>query len=182
MKKRLAYVFAVLLCLSSSAALAHGLNVFVRTEGGVEKGNAYFTGGVPAKNVKVQVVDAAGQVLGEMETDAEGNFTYSGKRPAGPVTFVASTPDGHRAESKLDGAERAGPAQANPVAAELVHDETVGAPAVASSEKQLGEIQVALDRLEQRLWLRDVIGGIGYIFGLAGLWALWKSRQGRGGQ
>jgi nickel transport protein len=160
-------MFNVLLCLASTTAVAHGLNLFVHEEAGGVKGSAYFTGGVPAKNVKVRVTDAAGHDVGGAETDAEGNFTYTGARPAGGVIFVASTADGHRAESKLEGEQGAGPA-------------TETAPAT-SSERQLGAIQEAIDRLEKRLWLRDVIGGIGYIFGLAGFWALWKSRRGRVG-
>ena len=152
--------------LAAPDASAHGLNLFVRDEGGVVKGNVYFTGGDPAQNMTVSVTDEFGSEFGTTTTDAEGNFTYSGKRPAGISIFVASTPDGHRAETKL------GSAQPGADAPRIV----ASAVSMKSYAAELTDIHAAIDRLENRLWLRDVIGGIGYIFGLAGLWALWKGR------
>ena len=38
-----------ILFLCASPAFAHALNLFVRDEGDAVKGNAYFTGGVPAR-------------------------------------------------------------------------------------------------------------------------------------
>ena len=156
--------------LSASDASAHGLNLFVRDEGSSVKGNAYFTGGDPARNIVIKVMDEAGTEFGETTTGSDGNFTYSGRRPTGLSIFVASTPDGHRAETQL---ESSGPGADAP---RLV----ASAVSVKSHEAQLTELHAAIDRLEHRLWVRDIIGGIGYIFGLAGFWALWRARQGHG--
>ncbi len=153
--------------LAASDAHAHSLNIFVRDEGGVAKGNAYFTGGDPAQNVTITVGNESGSEFGRTTTDSEGNFTYSGARPAGISVFVASTPDGHRAEARLS-------AKDDPEAAPRIVPS--GVTSMKSYDAELTDIHAAIDRLEHRLWLRDVIGGIGYIFGLAGLWALWKSR------
>ncbi len=157
--------------LFAANATAHSLNLFVHEEGGAAKGSAYFTGGIPAKNIEVVVLDSEDKTLGNIQTDAEGNFVYSGPRPGGVVRFVVSTPDGHRAESKLQSA-------AGDVSTEPASSPVATTPETTSDARQLGAIQEAIDQLEKRLWLRDVIGGIGYIFGLAGLWALWKSRSG----
>lgn len=46
--------------------------------------------------------------------------------------------------------------------------------AVARAVRPLRE-QLALER--ERARLRDVLGGIGYILGLAGLWAWWRARD-----
>jgi nickel transport protein len=162
------------LCFAASMAAAHSLNLFVRDEGATVKGNAYFSGGTPAQNLTVRAEDAQGNALGETTTDAEGNFIYAGARAAGTMTFVVSSPDGHRAESKIESAAGATPAA--PAAMPAASD-----AGMISYEAQLTRLHEAIDRLEKRLWMRDVIGGIGYIFGLAGLWALWKVRSRRDG-
>ncbi len=174
-------IIGAVVTLAAFGASAHSLTLFVHEEGGAVKGSAYFTGGNPAKNVGVQVIDAADKTVAEIETDDAGNFIYTGPRPGGALRFVVSTADGHRAESKLESVSSGAPAaEHSPAQTEdnVVNNPFAHPPQAASVERQLGAIQQALDRLENRLWLRDVIGGIGYIFGLAGLWALWKSRSG----
>lgn len=158
---------AALALLITSDASAHGLNLFVTIDGGIAKGNAYFTGGDPAKNVPIEIFGSDGQAIGQTRTDAEGNFVYETPRAGGTLSFVASTPDGHRAESKVEGNAAD---QSDPVT-----------PQSGTGPASNAEVLRAIDHLEHRLWLRDVIGGIGFIFGLAGFWALWKSRQGRAG-
>jgi nickel transport protein len=162
-------VVASLLCVcAASAAQAHSLNLFVREEAGAVKGSAYFTGGVPAKSIEVQVFAGGDQPVATVTTGDDGNFTYAAAAGRA-LRFVASTPDGHRAEAKLEGAGGVAPsAPANLVAAP---------ENTTNLEREIGAVQTALDRLEHKLWLRDVIGGIGYIFGLAGFWALWKARS-----
>lgn len=156
----------VLSSLATTCACAHSLNLFVHEEGGSIKGSAYFTGGGPAKHVEVQVFAAGDQPVATLMTLENGEFTYIGEA-TGRLRFVASTPDGHRAEATLEAVQTASPAaQGN---SDAVSDST-------KLEREIGAVQTALDRLEHKLWLRDVIGGIGYIFGLAGLWALWKAR------
>lgn len=174
--KIFAYV-AVTSCLCVTTAFAHSLNLFVHDDGASIKGNAYFTGGTPAQNVTVRVEDAANTLLGETKTDSEGNFVYSGPRATGTTLIVAVTQDGHRAQASVESASgttapaAAGPAPASQSGAEM-----------KSFEAHMAELHEAINRLENRLWLRDVLGGIGYIFGLAGLWALIKARSGRNGR
>lgn len=160
--------------LWATAASAHSLNLFVRDEGTTVKGNAYFTGGTPAQNIAVRAEDTSGKLIGETTTDAEGNFVYTGPRAAGTTMFVASTPDGHRATAGIESGSSESALPNAPV--QLSNDSSM-----ISHEAQLTKLHEAIDRLEKRLWLRDLIGGIGYIFGLAGLWALIKARSGSNG-
>ena len=161
-------ILVALAVLAASDASAHGLNIFVRDEVGTFKGNVYFTGGDPAKHVTVTISGADGQKVAEVVTDDAGDFSYMGPRPSGTVVFVAATSDGHRAEAELRGLA--------PVESETPRLVQANVATMKSYEAELTDIHRAIDELENRLWLRDVIGGIGYIFGLAGLWALWKSR------
>lgn len=153
--------------LVSGSVFAHSLNLFVRDEGDSVKGSVYFTGGTPAMGLAIQVLDENGTEIGGATSDENGDFVYTGAHTEGPVRFVVTTADGHRAEAAL-AANAASPS--SDVA-------PAGVPGSTQSyEADLTEIHEAIDRLEHRIWLRDVIGGIGYIFGLAGLWALWNAR------
>lgn len=167
MSRALVLVLLSALCTFSGGAAAHSLNLFVHGNAdGTIKGNAYFTGGEPAKNLTVRIEDSKGNALGETTTDAEGNFNYSGDPAVGAIKFVVTTDDGHRAAASVQFSPQ--PAQDS-------------SPAVAASGDDIAVLHEALQKLERRLWLRDVIGGIGYIFGIAGLWAFWKTRRGSSG-
>lgn len=167
MKKAIALALLSVLCFSSGNAAAHSLNLFVHGSGdGTITGNAYFTGGEPAKNLTVRVEGSNGKPLGETTTDAEGNFNYKADPALGAIKFVVTTEDGHRAAASV---------QFNAPSAPAAADST------AASGNDVAVLHEAIQKLENRLWLRDVIGGIGYIFGIAGLWALLKTRRGSSG-
>lgn len=166
MNKAILLTILSVLCTVSGEAAAHSLNLFVHGSGdGTVKGNAYFTGGDPARNLTVRVEDSKGKPLGETTTDAEGNFSYKADPSFGAIKFVVTTEDGHRAAASV---------QFNMPALD-----PAAAPSVPNSE--IAALHEAVQKLENRLWLRDVIGGIGYIFGIAGLWALLKTRRGSSG-
>jgi len=163
------HALCIFVILVAADAHAHAINLFVREESGTIKGSVYFTGGDPLAEAEVQIFDAE-KTIGTVQTDAGGNFTYAIPAGAGKLRLEVRTQDGHRAEATLT------PSYLDvPMLATRAGNSP---PQAVPADGQLGAIQVALDRLEHRLWLRDVIGGIGYIFGLAGLWALWKARSG----
>ncbi len=165
-----AFVLTILsaLCAVSGDAAAHSLNLFVHgSNDGTVAGNAYFTGGDPARNLTVRVEDSKGNVLDETATDAEGNFSYKADPSFGAIKFVVSTDDGHRAAASV---------QFN-----MPPASPTGAAAATAPTSDIAVLHEAIQKLESRLWLRDVIGGIGYIFGIAGLWALLKTRRGSSG-
>ena len=179
---------AVLLC-APSWAFAHGISLFAWAEGATIRGEAYFSGGGRARNAKIDVLDAGGRRIGETSTDAEGMFRFVATRRQ-EHRFVLATADGHRAECKVNAADLpdslAGAAAVpsvlrRPVPATRPAAQT--APAAPTSEFPAAlrqEIRQAVRRelaeYEQRTRIRDVIGGIGYIFGLAGLAVLLRRR------
>jgi nickel transport protein len=192
------------LLLSAAPALAHKLNVFAAAEGARIEGSAYFAGGGKATGARILVTDAAGAVLAELEPAADGSFSY---RASAPVEhrIIAETGDGHRAEWRVAAEELAGgfhslsmDAQQAPVGrgeAETTEATTGpgdGEAPVSQSEVLAPEIAAAIERAVARqvrplreellatrdaLRLQDILGGIGYIFGLAGLAFWWRSRQ-----
>jgi nickel transport protein len=164
MKRLLTLVF--LAVLLSSPALAHNLKIFAAAAAGGVSGKVYFVGGGAAQNVPVALKGADGQTLATVTTAADGSFTFA-TLPAGTVAVTVAGGDGHMATFPLSAA--AGGAEAKPAAA-------TPAGCDGALSQQLLPLAERLDALESSLRLRDVLGGLGYIFGLFGLWAWMKAR------
>ncbi len=184
----------LLICLLVSPPLfAHKLKVFATAEGERILGQAYFVGGAGAGGAEIRITDGDGGELARLQPDEQGNFEY---RVARPMTYrvVANSLDGHQAVWTLQ-AEEFSPAlpaaQPEPVAdttepvtesdATTVHRLPPQAITEASLERavarQIRPLREALQAYEERVRLRDIIGGIGYIVGLAGLGLWWGRRR-----
>ena len=71
------------------------------------------------------------------------------------------------------------PAQAIYVALVAAEDATqvLDESKTGGSNATLWLLREDIARLQQHMWWRDLIGAIGYLVGIVGLWALWRSRQ-----
>ncbi|MGO9112835.1 MAG: hypothetical protein ACLP9L_26685 [Thermoguttaceae bacterium] len=183
--------------LSPASAFAHKLYVFARLEGTTIHGRAYFPGDVPARKSDVIARDASGRELGRTTTDDEGKFTFTAREHV-DYYLVAQTPDGHGGQyivhaSELpdslptdapkagSGSHVASPAteRAMVTAASAAHENepaTVGAQ-LAELRKQIQELRRQVFESDQRLRFRDILGGIGFILGLAGVAFYMKARR-----
>jgi nickel transport protein len=189
---------AALLALQDDA-LAHKLNVYAVAAGRSIRGEAYFSGGGRPKNIEVVVLGPGGEELGRTRTDDKGVFRFLATRRC-DHTFVVETADGHRAEHTVEADKLPNDLPAPPAAASrpAAAPSTAAAPA-ATSPTTSPTTQEAIDKTlyalvgvfaqavrkelkasEDRTRIRDVIGGIGYIFGAVGLLTMWKYRGKRG--
>jgi nickel transport protein len=186
MGKGAAAVFFALVLLAPTPAWAHKLNVFVHVEGKTILGNAYFPGGTHAQNVSVVALDPAGKELGRTNTDEEGKFKLDARfRCDHRLIFDAG--EGHGREYTVAAAKlpnglppRDGvPATIDPPAdaplppatksiATTINDDTSLATKIDVLKEQVVQLQEKISQSEERLWLRDILGGIGYILGLSG--------------
>lgn len=153
---------AVLMTLASSTAHAHAVDLFAYAAGDEIRGNVAYSDGTPLAHATVEVGwNASGEAHETtVQTDDNGAFVFAPSVDA-EYLFICRTPDGHRAaRSVVFGG---------------------GAPSGAHSDdsiqKQLNALQEQLHAYERRTRIRDVLGGIGYILGLAGVFALVKSRR-----
>jgi nickel transport protein len=188
-----------LLLLAPAPALAHKLNVFAHVDGATIVGRAYFTGDTAARHVDVIARDPSGRELGRAKTDDGGNFTLP-VRVRTDHRLTAETPDGHAsgayvvpaaelpgdvpADANLRGQETSRPdsvSTARDAGPAPVGDLASTSARLESMQKQIEFLRQQIDESEQRLRLRDLLGGIGYILGLAGIAAYMKSRQKRNG-
>jgi len=150
-------LLAGLLLLAGSPFLhAHGLDVLAQRSGERLTGIALYSDRTPAAGIFVEALDADGRSssLAEGKTDTAGRFEL--QVPAvSRIRVVAEGEEGHRATA-------------------LASD----VPAAGANHETLLLLREDIGRLEQRLWWRDVLGGLGYLLGIFGLWALWRSRRG----
>lgn len=160
---RLLAVLAVL--LAASPAYAHKLKLFVTQEGTEISGKTYFAGGGAAPELDGQVMDAHGQVVATLRTDAEGRFRFTPPQGDG-LRIRFESGDGHMAEAVLG--QTAPSAQTANAAAPDVD---------AAIARQLTPLREQLDRMESRARLSDIVGGVGMIIGVFGAYAWIASRR-----
>lgn len=195
----------LLLDLTSGLVRAHGLQVFAAADADVIRGSAYFSGGAPASGVDVLIEDGAGRLIAELTSGADGVFHFPISVVA-DHRVVARTSDGHRAEWLVRGAEfgsalvgvsrdgtagklepdagGAGPRSIQEPARrpDTAIADTAGVDPVlvATIERavagQLRPLREELATARYRAGLQDLLGGIGYIIGLAGIALWWRVR------
>jgi len=199
----------VLAMLPACEAAAHQLNVFATVEGTTIRGEAYYRGKVPACQAKVEVFDPAGTRLGQSVTDDQGRFTFQAKVRC-DHRLVVDGGQGHSSEFTVQAAElpaslpaaASGPGSVTPSPAEgnattpaAAAMPGVSSPAASGTatasptpdltalQAQIGQLRRELDAWQHQTQFRDILGGIGFILGLAGIafYFLGVRRQERAG-
>ncbi len=179
---------AAALLAASPELGAHRLKVFAFAEAGRVEGSVYFVGGAPAPGASITVLGPDGEELARPEVNAAGEFAF---QVAGPVDhrIVAATGDGHQAGWNVGAAElgvaagtssRAPSRDGAPSAAGPPDD--LAALVEQAVARQIVPLRRQLVACDEQARLRDVLGGLGYILGLAGLAAWWRSRRPAGGR
>ncbi|CAK8717301.1 Nickel transport protein [Candidatus Electrothrix laxa] len=169
---------------------AHKLNVFSWTGENKIYGEAFFSGGRKAKNVPVHVQNAESLAsLLTTQTDEEGKFQFTPPQQAVQqnqgLLITVDTGDGHRGEWLLEADEyliedSAPPpsSQTKQPGSELVTLEDIRQIVLQELNRELIPIKrhLAEDR-EKEANPRDIIGGIGCILGLAGIFAWFQAKK-----
>lgn len=188
-----AALLAAALLAASPELGAHRLKVFAFAEAGRVEGSVYFVGGAAAPGASITVLGPDGEELASPEVNAAGEFAF---QVADPVDhrIVAATGDGHQARWSVGAAElgfAAGTSSRGPAGGAASRD---GAPPAAGPPddlaalveqavaRQIVPLRRQLVACDEQARLRDVLGGLGYILGLAGLAAWWRSRRPAGGR
>nr|WP_242466352.1 hypothetical protein [Chromatium okenii] len=181
----------MLICLgaiSSTPALAHRLQVFASADGVEIVGSAYFAGGAKAAGATILIQDAAAQPLATLTTAADGSFRYRAQT-ASDHLVIADSGDGHQAQWLVTAAELAGLNPQLPnlkssqptVSKGLVEPTPLETAQLAAIEqavaRQIRPLREELAAAAARASFRDVLGGIGYIFGFTGILLWWRHRN-----
>lgn len=188
-----------LFCLLAVAppALAHRMIVFAYAEGDTIHTESTFVPDTPVRRAQLEVLEPqSGRVLVTGITDDRGKFYFKIPPEAAAarldLKIVVDGGLGHRGEWLLKADNYlpdAKPEQAPaPAATPAPASSGTGAAGLdrqlleealnAALERQLAPVREQLAQTAvRRTSLPDIIGGIGYIIGLFGLWAYFLSRR-----
>ena len=194
-RRRLILAAGMLLCLLMTAgvARAHRVTLFAWVDGDTVHTQSKFGGGKRVMGMPVVVLDPAGNRLVEGTTDDQGRFSFKVPQQT-DLKVVLEASMGHSAEwtVKADELARAagaasGAAAVAPAAPISESRETAAGPAapIASGTLSSEDVRRIVDAaLDQRLTpltemvadmaqkgpgVTEIIGGIGWIFGLVGV-------------
>ena len=165
----------LMLVFFSSAAQAHKVVFAVYDEGETVEGEVGFSNGDMAAGALVEYFTPDGKKLGETKSDQDGLFTLP-LRGKGSFLFKANLGAGHIGEAVLNRAGGATPtvaktASKSPVTAEL---EKLIERGVA---RQIKPLRKELAAYKEENDLQKILGGLGYIIGLAGIGFYMAARQ-----
>ena len=195
-------VFVMALMVPSLSAHAHKVVASAYAGGSIVEGEIGFSNGKMAANIQVGVYDDNGNRLGETKTDEDGFFTFSPTRPVTHI-FRANLGAGHVAEAILKPDELPDTAIATPFAAPSERSAPAGpviSKAVEPTAGQPGrQTEADLDRqrtliaeavrgelrplrreiaaYKEKNDFQTILGGLGYIVGIFGLWFFVAARR-----
>ncbi|MBW2029423.1 MAG: hypothetical protein JRH06_09535 [Deltaproteobacteria bacterium] len=192
-RMHLIFIALVATFLLSPCAHAHRVYLFAWVEGDIVHTVSYFSGNRPVKGGRVTVFDLQDKELLKGLTDEKGEFSFN--LPAKkPLRIVIEEAMGHRTEYVLKaedvgqasgcgevGEKKAGPTELRHMEASSNQDQirqVVG----ELLDARLKPIQRSMARMEKERGpdFRDVLGGLGYIFGLMGIILYLKGRRNGG--
>lgn len=182
--------------LLTTPAHAHKIKIFAMVEGETVTGYAYAPGGVRLPNNTIEIFDGNKEKVGETKTDANGAFSFTPQK-RNNLSFELDTGDGHRTAFLINADELPAslPAAGAPQTAPATTPQTAtpqppSAPettpaSVAPAElatlidqavaHNIKPLRVQIEAYEQKIRLHDILGGIGYIMGLAGIFAYMQA-------
>jgi nickel transport protein len=191
------------LVVFATPAWAHRVLIFAYAEGDTIHTESKFVPDTPVHQGTIKVIDKkTGKVLLTGKTDNQGKFSFKIPPAAAAqrmdLEIVVEAAMGHRGEwllkagSYLPGAKTPatvtpavipapspGAVPASPKAkAAKVNQQALEVTLNKALERQLAPINEKLTDLTiHRTSLPDILGGIGYIVGLFGLWAYFQSKR-----
>ncbi len=181
------WLAAIFLIGSHIPALAHKVMIFAWVEGDTVFTESKFSGGKKAINAPVEIFDKDGNKLLEGTTDKEGEFSFKVPKVT-DLKIVLNAAMGHKAEWTVQELEIR---EAANMLEKKSGSETSGSISVGLSKEEMRKIvEESLDKKlrpivrmmteakNNKPSLSEIIGGIGYIFGLMGV-ALYFSNRGK---
>ena len=194
--KPLFIVFALLITLCTSA-FAHNVVSGVYADGLLIEGEIGFSNGDMAKaGVTVEMYDEAGDTLATTETEEGGIFSFKAES-AQNYLFKADLGEGHIAEMALDADELddggsaelptsnavvagqssvSGTASNVVLAGNSISTEELQRLIRSAVAQQVRPLQKEIRAYKEKVFFRDITGGLGFIFGLFGV-AAWASSR-----
>lgn len=188
---------AALFFLTIGQASAHRVNIYAYEEGGKIHTESYFSDGTPSRDSHVTVYNEKGKVVVEGQTDGKGIFVFP-VESQGDLRIVLEASMGHRneillpaseigsggAESVPDQDKKATSPDGDPFPAAVIESRNLLSSETIDRalDRRLKPIQASILRIQRAMEkpkLSQVLGGLGYIIGLAGalLWGMSRKKD-----
>lgn len=193
----------LLFFFTPTLATAHKINVFAYESGGTIYCEANFSGGRAAQSTTIKIIDTdSHQLIITGTTDEHGKFEFPIQEDMRSnntnLTIVAQSGDGHKNTWQLPAEDYLHPAknqQVTTLAPSPPHQTTIRTTNTNQSideqaieimiekvvQRELAPLKRSLARQKnQGPTAKDIFTGLGYIFGLAGLIVLIRSKKKKG--
>lgn len=194
------WFLALLLSCIAVTAHAHKIKIFSYVELQDVLGQVYFVGGKPAVGLVVSL-SADNEVERVAQTDKEGRFLFKGVE-AGDYQIIADAGEGHVARWSFvandfpsfqavgaigrkpnEQSNKSVPSELTTPDAETIHldrellERLIEESVARQVSRQTAPLRADLNSYADQVKFGDTLGGIGYIVGLFGLYAWWRSRK-----
>ena len=189
-------IVLIFLGLQVASASAHNVVSGIYADGMTIEGEIGFSNGDMAQaGSTVKVYDAHDNLLAELTLAEGGLFSYQAKQVAKHI-FKVNLSAGHVAEMVMEASELSPSAMAQSNAVAEVEtdsgkgDVTLGINVTVEQlesivrsavAQQIRPLQKELRAYKEKVMLRDIAGGLGFIFGLFGVAAWMASSRKQGG-
>jgi nickel transport protein len=190
----------VLMFASTPRALAHRVILFAYAEGDRVFTESYFSDGKRCQNSRIEVFDTFGNKLLEGKTDEKGQFSFKPPKKT-DLRIVLTASMGHKDEYTIpagelrDEAGGSSPGSEPHKAAKKVFGAGNGSSPRQLTPREVEQIRTVVeDALDEKLRpvirllskprtegisFVQVMGGIGFIFGIMGIILYFRNRRGR---
>ncbi|MDR1920137.1 MAG: hypothetical protein LBS31_00090 [Candidatus Adiutrix sp.] len=171
-----------------SPAAAHSIYIFAFPDDSQICTNSYFGGKAKVRGGQVSMAAVSGEILATAKTDEAGNACFDRPERIQDLIFTVEASGGHRAEFKMPASEPAAGSSAydsndgRPAPETMAGEQAAGAawPSTRAGSltrddlrQALSPIMLKLAEMESaqnsRINLKDVVGGLGWLLGLAGV-------------
>jgi len=197
-------IFVILVTFAAAShALAHRVVLFAYVEGDMVFTESYFSDGKRCHNSRIEVFDRSGSKLLEGQTDKRGEFSFKPPKKT-DLRIVLTASMGHKDEyiipagdlpDEAEGKARQSHAhEAEKKVFRAEKGEEKGAPAGQLSGLEMEQIRTVVEEVldeklkpimrllskqqKEEISFIQVMGGIGFIFGIMGIILYFRSRRG----
>ena len=178
------FLTSIILTGSHVPALAHKVMIFAWVEGDTVFTESKFSGGKKAINAPVVIFDKDGKKLLEGKTDNKGEFSFKIPKLT-DLRIVLNAAMGHKAEWTVPESEirevgniveKKSAQVSGPIGIGLSKEEVKKIVEDSLDKKLRPIVRMMTESKNNEPSFTEIIGGIGYIFGLMGVALYFKNR------
>ena len=179
------FLTSIILTGSHVPALAHKVMIFAWVEGDTVFTESKFSGGKKAINAPVVIFDKDGKKLLEGKTDNKGEFSFKIPKLT-DLRIVLNAAMGHKAEWTVPESEirevgniveKKSAQVSGPIGIGLSKEEVKKIVEDSLDKKLRPIVRMMTESKNNEPSFTEIIGGIGYIFGLMGVALYFKNRR-----